>query len=107
MTLRRLLELSCRVHKFSAVSVLGVGIGLTLQYLLVTFPQRENFSHSHYSRRHGKPAPWRSLLRKSFSPKASVNIVKDFRALSSPSETRESLRATSFASPRSSLPTAN
>src|SRR2546427_8963618 len=107
MTLRRLPELSCRVHKFSAVSVLGVGIGLTLQYLLVTFPQREIFSRTHYSRRHGKPAPWRSLLRKSSSPKASVNIVKGSRVSSSLCGTPALPRATSFASPPSFLPTAN
>src|SRR5258708_7392302 len=40
--LRRLLELSCRIHNSSAFSH-RVGIGLTLQYLLVTFPQRLNF----------------------------------------------------------------
>src|SRR5207245_1558858 len=59
---------------FSALSSSGAGIGLTLQYLLVTFPQREIFSHPFYSRRHGKPAPWRSLLRKSSAPKASASI---------------------------------
>src|SRR5260370_22459553 len=40
--LRRFLELSCRIHISSAFSH-RVGIGLTLQYLLVTFPQRLNF----------------------------------------------------------------
>src|SRR5712692_6942943 len=100
-------ELSSRIHNFSAPPTIRVGFELTLQYLLVTFPQRENFSRALYSRRHGKPALWRSLLRRSSSPKASVNIVKDFRASSSPSETRESPRATSSASPRFFLPTAN
>src|SRR2546430_8421274 len=66
-------------HNLHAPALLRAGIALTLQYLLVTFPQRENFSRAHYSRRHGKPAPWRSLLRKSSSPKASVNIVKGSR----------------------------
>src|SRR6266436_4968697 len=70
-------------------------IELTVQYLLVTFPQRENFSHSLYLGRHGQPAPWRSLLRKSSSPKASVNIAKDFRASSSPCATQALRHATS------------
>ncbi len=43
MTLQRLPELSSRIHIFSAPSASEVGIGLTLQYLLVTFPQRETF----------------------------------------------------------------
>ncbi len=51
--------------------------------------------------------PWRSSRRKFFSPKASENTGKDFRALSWLSEMRESLRATSFAFLRSSLQTAN
>jgi hypothetical protein len=48
MILPRLPELSSRVHNFAALAVFGVGNALTLQYLLVTFPQRENFSRAHY-----------------------------------------------------------
>src|SRR5260370_30367557 len=107
MILARLPELSSYVHNFSALLAFRVGIELTLQYLLVTFPQAENFSLAHYSRRHGKPAPCRSLLRKSSSPKASVNIVKGFRVSSSPFGTRVLRRATLCASPPSSLPIAN
>src|SRR5260370_35045311 len=99
--------LSACVHKFFDLLGFRAGIELTLQYLLVTFPQGENFSLAPYSRRHGKPAPCRSLRRRSSSPKASVNIVKGFRVSSSPFGTRVLRRATLCASPPSSLPIAN
>src|SRR6266571_3930959 len=71
------------------------------------FSTAEKFLHSHHARRHGKPAPWRSLRRRSSSPKASVNIVKDSPVSSLPFATRGLPPATSFASLRSSLPTVN
>src|SRR6266513_4238698 len=71
------------------------------------FSTAEDFSHSHHSRRHGKPAQCRSLLRKSSSPKASVNIAKGFRASSSPCGTQGLRHATLSAYLRSFRPTAN
>src|SRR5882762_4256694 len=51
-------ELSSHIHNLRAPAVLRAGIALTLQYLLVTFPQREIFSRTHYyggtaNRHHG------------------------------------------------------
>src|SRR3981081_3924092 len=43
-------ELSSHIHNAAPLAAFNVGIELTLQYLLVTFPQREIFSHSHYTR---------------------------------------------------------
>jgi len=48
MILPRLLELSSHIHNFAVLAAFGVGNALTLQYLLVTFPQRENVSRAHY-----------------------------------------------------------
>jgi hypothetical protein len=48
MILPRLLELSSNVHNFAALAAFRVGKELTLQYLLVTFQQRENFSPADY-----------------------------------------------------------
>jgi len=79
--------LSSHVHNFAALSAFGVD-ELDTAIPLVTFSQRLDFSLPHY---HGGTATGTmAFVAKKIFPhqKASVNIVKDFRALSSPSGTR-------------------